>query len=739
MATRPPDQRQLSIDVVAGLAERPEGLPPLVAYLFTRSGTPVAQQPLDKEGRARLAVAVGTEPEALRVIVAPELPKEMLDIGELLRRGGIERHVALRPGIERLPPVAIAIGPEIIKFWLGALCVVRGTLLKQVVSGGITLRLPVCGATIDIYEVDRWPFILPVLPEIDIDRLRDIIDGPWPPIDLPIPPRPGPDPSPIRARAALPTTPAAFTSAAFTSAAFTGAATIRAFNPQPDPPALATTLPAALKLATRASRPAFERALVAHIDLIRPILCWLFPIWVTKQKIATVTTDECGHFRTTIWKSYFNPDQPDLYFIARQRIWPGFWVTIYEKLPVACYTWWDYACGTEVTLVTTHPLAHACPPCPPFLAPNNWVLFMAIGNTSVWRIHGANDTTAVGTGGFNAAKQGQLDGTRPWGGTLRPRLEFDSSLRGSLGVKYYRVLYKRPSEPETAWRPSTEAVNRHYTMEVGGDLILQQYPLGPTTVGASAHLYEIPPALPPVGQWSIPNAVLNTQSAVIPTDAVAPGVGFNAAGAPLGPDEGGLWQIAIELFNTAGAQVDPEVLGIKWRVPMSDSLTGTIATRDAALIGLVNAARNRMVVTVRVDNNPTLARIGAPTLDGTPAGVECGVLTYTGTLGTGIGGTVATPFDAVQRNGFATYSFSVVRGAGPGASISRAGTASTSIGSPPPTPTATAATLLGACAIAGFSENLYVSHLASDGWSDQTQLDRSDVRAFVLAPPGLGS
>ncbi|MCX7378955.1 MAG: hypothetical protein NTY94_19675 [Alphaproteobacteria bacterium] len=718
MATRTDGQREITLDIAAQLEDRPEGLPPLVAHLFSRSGTLLGLQVLDKEGRARLPVSIGAEPQALRVVVAPEMGKE-IDIGEVLRRGGIEQHVALRPGVEKLPPVLFTIDTAAMRFWLGSFCVVRGTLLKQVVSGGITLRLPVCNAAIDIYEVDPWPILLPHLPELEIDRIRDIIDGPWPPIDLPIPPRPGPgpDPSPIRTRAAMLPSPGA----------------IAAFNPQPDPPRLVEAMPTMLKLAARAPRAVLERALVSHLDLVRPMLCWLFPRLVTKQKIATVMTDECGHFRTLIWKSRLNPDQPDLYFVARQRIWPGFWATILQPLPVACHTYWNYACGTEVTLVTTHPLAHACPPCPPVVAPNNWVLFMAIGNTSVWRIHGANDTTSLGSGGLDPVKRGLLDGTRPWGGALRPRLEFDASLRSSLGVRFYRVRYKRPTEPESAWRPSTEAVSRHYTQEIGGDLVLQQYPLGPQTVGATAHLYEIPPALPPVGQWSIPNAVLDTQSAVIPTNAVAPGVGFDAAGAPEGPDQGGLWQISVELFNAAGAQVDPEALGIRWRVPADDDFSGTIATRDAATLGLVDAAANRMVLTVRVDNNPTLARIGAPTLDGAPAGTACGVLAYDGTAGT-----VATPFQAVQRNGYAAYSFSVLRGAGP-AVLGAAGTAATSIAGPLPVPNGTAAALLGSCGIAGFSENLYVKHLATDGWSDQSQLDRSDVRAFVLAPEAMVS
>jgi hypothetical protein len=44
----------------------------------------------------------------------------------------------------------------------------------------VTLHLPVCQAAVDIYEVDPWPIIMPTLPDLDLDRLRDIIDGPCP-------------------------------------------------------------------------------------------------------------------------------------------------------------------------------------------------------------------------------------------------------------------------------------------------------------------------------------------------------------------------------------------------------------------------------------------------------------------------------------------------------------------------------------------------------------------------------
>lgn len=751
MATSKRGERGIALDVRASISEAPADLGSVVAYAFSQGGALLDIQPLDKAGAARLGLPVGKEAQSVRIVVGPEIDKGELDVGELLRRGGQEAHVALRPGTEKLPPVAFEIGPDIWHLWVGRWCVVKGTLLKRVVAGGVTLELPVCNAAVDIYEVDPWPRIIIELPEIDIGRLRDIVDGPWPPIDFPVPPRPrepfpgvspfdiadsvslnpqplppGPPPDRIRMRMSNP-----------------GA--IRGFDPQPDPPAEALrsiSLPADLRIAARAARPAFERALIANVDLLRPVLCWLFPRLVTRAKLVTVTTDECGHFSALIWRSLVDFDVPDLYFVARQRIWPGFWVTIYEPKPVSCHTWWDYVCGTEVTLVTTHPLAHACPPCPPIVAPNNWVLFMAVGNTSVWRIHGANDATRVGAVGHDAAKLGLLDDAAPWGGTLRPRVEFDNSLRSDLGVRYYRISYKRPAEAESEWRPSTDAINRHYTHEVGGDLIVEQYALGPQTVGAQSHLCEIPPALPPTGQWSTPNVVLDTQSGVIPSDAVAPGTGFDAGGNPVGADQGGLWQIKVELFDAAGNLVDPEALGIKWRVPMSADLSGTIQTRDAAALGLVDAANNRMVLTLRVDNNPTFARIDAPSVGGSTSADECGVMNYASRSLA-----VDVPFLALQRNRFANYSFYVQRGAVSPPEYQANGTAAANAAgmpaaippSPPGDPQPTVDSLLDLCTLAGFTENLYVAHTATDGWSRQSQYDRSIARAFVLAPGPIAS
>ena len=713
-------ERQIPLEITTVRSEGTAELPPLSAYAFGSGGGLLDTQPVDAKGNARLTLPVTREGDAVRVVLGPVIDTEELNVGELLRRGGIDAHLAVRPDIEKLPPLTFDITPELVRPWLGRRCVVRGTLIKRIVSGGFNRDLPVCNAAVDIYEVDPWPRIIPRLPDLEIDRIRDIIDGPWPPIELPIPPRPIED---------------------FFEELGPDVIGPRALNPQPLPPRIAIRsraqtavmdvnngLPADLRFAARASRAVLERAIVSNLELLRPILCWLYPLRVRKTKIATAFTDQCGHFRTVIWRSFLDTDIPDLYFTARQRIWPGFWVTIHERTPVACNTYWNYQCGTEITLITRHPAVHTCPPCPPILAPPNWVLFMAIGNTSVWRIHGANTSTRIGAPGFEPARRGLLDGTTPWGGTLRPRIEFDQALRSNLGVEFYRVSYKRPSEPDTEWRFSTESVNRHYIHTVAGEPVITQYPLGPTTAGATSHLYRIPPALPPAGQWSLPNVVLDTQNAVINTTAVAPGVGFDTSGAPSAPDQSGLWQIRIELFSGAGVLVDPEALGIAWRVPESVDLTGTIDTENAASLGLVDTVRNCMIVTIRVDNNPGHASIGAPTLLGTAAAANCGVLNWSAR-----GASVDSPYLALHRNRFANFSFRIQRGEGPDAAAAVSGIAEEGV--PPNTVlSATVGTLLDTCTTAGFIEELRVRPTTFDGWSRQTAGDRDAARAFVLTP-----
>jgi hypothetical protein len=91
------------------------------------------------------------------------------------------------------------------------------------------------------------------------------------------------------------------------------------------------------------------------------------------------------------------------------------------------------------------------------------------------------------------------------------------------------------------------------------------------------------------------------------------------------------------------------------------------------------------------------------------------------------------PFSASHPNGFATFSFSLVKGANV-----------VTLPAMPPTsgPVSAAqspisdplATLFGNCTTAAFGEYLYVAATANNGWGRQSQYDRSAAFAFALTP-----
>lgn len=187
----------------------------------------------------------------------------------------------------------------------------------------------------------------------------------------------------------------------------------------------------------------------------------------------------------------------------------------------------------------------------------------------------------------------------------------------------------------------------------------------------------------------------------------------------------------LELFDTAGHRVNIASLGIKYFVPTSTSLAGTIDTVDASTLMPSLVAGSQMIVTVHVDNNPTDAEIDAPMIGGSSADPCCGVLTFSP------GASVTLPGRAKQKNGFATWSLSVKR---VDALVYSASDPVGLVGSHSTTQTVN--TLLttnlppgctGACAVAGFATHLYVDALATDGWRILEEYDRLDFEAFVLS------
>lgn len=731
-----------------------EEAPQLVAYVFGQSGKLLGRNDLDN-GKGSLPAPSLKEAESLRVVVGPPIDSE--DGGEVLaaltRLDAPELHL-------RSDEIKDVLRVPIDRYQWGCwlrFCTVRGKLMKRVPTGGLHVDLPVCDAEIEIYEVDPIPVIIKKIPDIYLERIRDLIRKPWPPPDppwehyrggIPFPP-PGGDPvpflgglvkkagrgvggferqeigiAPVRQELrALLAEMGAGENAEKLEAAAAADDEERIFefaggdDEGVDPDEVEGSLRAladnpAIRNAAGTSLSAFKSSLLANVELVRPLICWLWPA-VTTQLVATATTDECGKFSARIYVGC-STDQPDLYFKAYRRI--GFLrIQIYGPTPIGCHTWWNYACGSEVTLITTSPFAVTCPPCQPVIGPDHWVLAMAVGNTSLAAIHGTGPNVPTTPLGHTAANSGWGDGA-PFGGDLGLRFEFDNTIAPDLGVRYYRVRWRKSGS--STWLDLDTTIWRHYAHWVGSTLMIEPYKLGPQPVGGTPNLFEIPPALPPVGQWVIADAVGDTTSAWFPS----------AAKAPAGGGEG-LYEFELTLFNGAGAAVNATSLGIVYVVPKTVDLTTTIQTQNAASLGLVSAGR--LYYQLYIDNNVCSGAIGPPTINGTPADPDCGLLRY------GPGATaVDLPYTAKHPFGYGTYGFDVVRGTNPRPNASvPSGTAVN--GSPwTHTVNTTASYLLETCTIAGFAETLSVIAMATNGWSRQSQYDFHAVRAFALAPQG---
>ena len=134
-------------------------------------------------------------------------------------------------------------------------------------------------------------------------------------------------------------------------------------------------------------------------------------------------------------------------------------------------------------------------------------------------------------------------------------------------------------------------------------------------------------------------------------------------------------------------------------------------------------------LTIRVDNNSCTAFSGTPQVHGTSADPDCGLLHY------GVKNTdpVSMPFAVGHPNGFATFSFTLIKGVH-AVALPAAPPTSGPVGAAVSPITQTIQDLLGKCDIAGFGEYVYVAASATNGWGRQSQYDASSAVAFVLAP-----
>ncbi|MGA2009169.1 MAG: hypothetical protein ABSH51_01360 [Solirubrobacteraceae bacterium] len=147
-------------------------------------------------------------------------------------------------------------------------------------------------------------------------------------------------------------------------------------------------------------------------------------------------------------------------------------------------------------------------------------------------------------------------------------------------------------------------------------------------------------------------------------------------------------------------------------------------------IELVNAAGTIIGVTsnhvkIRVDNNPCIGTLGPVTV-GAATENACGLLVYGSTSDT-----VEMPFTASQPNGFATFSFGVIR-AQSGVTLPAAPPTSGPVSAAVSPITSPVSGLLGVCTTAAFAESIYVAATATNGYSRQSQYDAGQIAAFAL-------
>ena len=714
---------------------QPETAPEVAVYAFDGSGRLLSSVKI-KDAQATISISERNL-DRLRLFVAPlelRTGKEKATIEDMQRAHAYEPVWRYDPKaqIQQLLPIL----QNFWKYWLFCLCRVRGQVVKPSDIGGTTVDCPVPAARVHICEVDPFFWIIYKLPEPIILRLKDewLAALEQPPI-----PEPGPDPAPFQLQQVL-------------------------LNPQPlaSKVSLLSQLPLETRIALASRSVDTVRAeLAANIKLIRPFLClwpWFWP-WLRYDEIAVVDTDTQGRFDYTILYPCAG-DKPDLYFWVEYQI-GGVWTTVYNP-PVRCNTYWDYACGTEITIRITDPRVFGAQP----------------GNTltgqkvNIERI-GWFYTNRIGSGGILSPITIPLGLTESitvqpswtstnmncaFGGTLAPHVEFSADALLAAGITHYRWSYQRLQDNEITpvdgvwYYIDAPVVHTYNEVDPDADTYdVRPFVLGPDPA-CSSPLFKIAPFTPPklksdnIVWWQ--QSRQNEASAYLDTNAIAKLAGETQTH--------GYLQLKLELFHIAAGAAALNKLERSTFVvpPNSTTFNPSSYTADQAPNAAVQLETDGSVsaffMRIYVDNRSTEAVIQetqvnhvnpshwSPPRSSDKAG-PCGMIPYEA------GDFATLSYKAYQPGNFAVFKFDVYKGssgivnmvstesivAGPAAIY----------GSPDATSHIFSKAFDGGtlvkdktpdCTSAAFSENLYLYAAVLDGYDWLYGLNSSDVKAFAL-------
>lgn len=712
--------------------ERPDYKENSAAFLFDSAGNLL--EAVEVKGERVSFKRSEQEIGRSRLFIAP-VPDNLADVEPTFKM--MERLGAFEPVVRVSGQLidVIRVPGIIIDRWPICFCWVQGRVLKS--ENG----RPICGAKVHICEVDKvWRWVL-TLPERDVFRLRDDLIKVLQEPPKVFPPHPVPDPAPIEL--------GKMASTRVSSRLQRNRLSEVAFNPQPEPPVMAQmqSTPLSLPVETRAalsstSAQIVRQSLIDNVHLIIPHLC-LWPWWwrFRCDEITVVETDALGRFQTVI-PYLCAGDKPDLYFWVEYEI-DGTLETVYRP-PIACHTYWDYACGSEVTIRINDERVPACDDEPDL--PGCLVQVLSIGHqVSMSEIQGP---------GAVAVDEGLTSEGRPFGGKLEPRLWFSrTALRDGKNIKYYRWSYRRLTEGDGTslaspgpWSALSRTVVRHYAKPAGGGGVTHEpYALGPQTVGSQTNLFEIKPADVPTGgvEWKVIDEREDLASSHFVTAAL--GSGDNACEKAF--DAAGKYELKLELFKSNGDLVNWTAEGIDLHITDIPAPfgAGTVTASNATDYHRIkNGSGHTMAfrMVLRVDNNCCEAKVEPVSGAGLTI-TPCGFIEY------GAGANANLHFKAHHPNGFADFRFSVKRGV---SNQVHAASASGKVGtalvatddlshayahtSPNDYQETFAVTaLLNGCDRAAFSEALHVWAKATDGYTRLSSLDDFDHDGFALSQP----
>lgn len=740
--TDKPNRRKFDLAVrvdFKGTSET-ERAPEAAAYAFDENGELLDIAAI-KGGLAKFTLDNAYRGKTLRVVVGPPTDKDQTpSLKSLRRQYAYERRIPLSRKIDEL--VIDVLKPDWSKWWL-CTCTVRGRVFKRVtLPNGTVVELPIPNTLVTICEVDKLWYILPILPDDILYRLRDdILDLIRRPIPIPEPdpgpfpidpPGPGPDPAPF-SRAAL---PKAMTRAINRAVALEAQPLSRFQLLDQD----AKSRVLAMYSATNADDLRMSLSQIA--DIISPLLCWLDilgPYYYDVDCIKSVWVDENGEFETTIYYPCFG-DKPDLYFKASQWQSSGF-VNIYQP-SIRCGTYWDYECGTEVNIRVTSPAAiPSTPPVP--VDPHGvgtWVMPMAVGSTFIWGTGNSDPTPAGWVRPDGLTDYGGITGA-PFATTLGFRLVFSQNIPEN-GLKFYRWGYRKGASG--TWNYMSATVVRHYVKDApdpssvtGRHISLPTTPMGPFTLFGKDNLFTFKPDAPPPPAASDPAGTLTYW----PPDEVGDIYHCYLNTAALPPDvltAAGQYQIRLEVFNSAGVcQMHGGTFS--FIVPISNDLVNGIDTRVAELSEIENEVTggetfSGFVFNLHVDNNPCEAELYLVRIGTTAVADECGFLRYT------LPADLTVEYRAHHPHDFATFSMSVVRGQTPLPAVSASGGVGalsagpyTGDGDGNFTADIPIGDFLGTCDNAAFAQHLGVHGTATNGHGRVNDFDDGDLQAFALA------